>query len=145
LDVARALGCTESDAMAAVSDRVAELPAGELESAMERVRGWGQVLALVRNADAVAEIDVPGDGWYIRNGWLNWITDEYNLHIRVANLVRLLGLTREGMHGVTHSLNLVNEAGEVFFRVYARNEAARESFEELCRPHLRSAEGAPLA
>ena len=136
LDIARELGCTETDAMIALSEVVAELPVERLEAVLAGVRGWGQVLALVRNTDAVAEVEVPGDGCYLRNGWLNWITDAYNLHIRVASLARLLALTRPGMHGTTYSLNFVNDRGEIFFRLYARTEEAQERFEELYRPYL---------
>lgn len=131
IDIARKIGCTEADAMVAISDSVTELPATALDEALESVRGWGRILALVRNADAVAEIEAPGDGHYVRDGWLNWITDGYNLHVRVAELDCLLALTREGMHGTTHSINLVNARGDVFFRIYAREDAARLALGEL--------------
>jgi putative heme degradation protein len=89
-------------------------------------------MALIRNGDAVAEIEVPGHSWYINGDWLNWIDAGYNLHIRLAATVQILALIRSGKRGPTYSFNLVNQAGQVFCRFYARTAADKSRFELLC-------------
>jgi putative heme degradation protein len=89
-------------------------------------------MALIRNGDAVAEVEVPGDIWYINGDWLNWIDHGYNLHIRVAATDHILALIRPGKGGPTYSFNLVNQAGQVFCRFYARTAADKSRFQEFC-------------
>lgn len=133
IDVARELNCSEAEALRVQSQQVWVLPASALDDVMAEVRTWERVMVLVRNTDAVAEIEVPGDAWYRSGDWLNWIDAGYNLHLRVAATTQILGLVREGKNGPTYSFNLVNAAGYVFCRFYARTPAAQHSFEHFCQ------------
>lgn len=135
IDIADALGCTEVEALSALSDVVWEIPGADLPKILSEVRAWGRVLVLVRNGDAVAEVEVLGDGGYVNDDWLNWIDEGINLHIRVAATHHILALVRTGKRGPTHSFNLVNQAGQVFCRFYARSPAAREHFLSFCRAY----------
>lgn len=133
IDVARKLGRSEAEVLAARSQQVWELPASALDDVLAEIRTWERVMVLVRNTDAVAEIEVPGDTWYRSGDWLNWINAGYNLHIRVAATAQILGLVREGKNGLTYSFNLVNAAGHVFCRFYTRTPAAQHAFESFCQ------------
>jgi putative heme degradation protein len=132
INLAAALGCTEAEALVALSDSVWQFDPPALEPVLAQVRGWEQVMVLVRNADAIAEVTVPGEAWYRRGDWLNWIADAYNLHVRVAATGQILGLIREGIHGPSYSFNLVNQAGQVFCRMYARTPADKAGFGSFC-------------
>lgn len=132
IDVARETGRSEAEVLAAQSQQVWALPASALDDVLAEIRTWEHVMILVRNTDAVAEIEVPGDAWYRSGDWLNWIDAGYNLHLRVTATAQILGLVREGKNGPTYSFNLVNAAGHVFCRFYARTPAAQRSFEEFC-------------
>ncbi len=133
IDVARALGITEADALGAMSDTAWEIPAGKIVEVMAEVSTWDSVLVLVRNSDGVAEVKVPGRGGCANGGWFNWIGGTYNLHIRVSATRRVLALVRLGKHGLTYSFNLVNQAGQVFCRFYTRSVADTERFLSFCQ------------
>lgn len=135
IDIAAGLGYTEAQALSALSDTTWEIPAAHLPRVLAEVSAWERVLVLVRNQDAVAEVEVPGDGGRLNGDWLNWIDEGYNLHIRIAATQRILGLVRRGKRGPTYSFNLVNQAGQVFCRFYARSKASRESFLSFCGPY----------
>jgi putative heme iron utilization protein len=135
IDIAAALGCTEGEALSALSEVVLEIPGVELSQLLAEIRAWGPVLVLVRNADAIAEAEVPGDVGYLNGDWLNWIDEGINLHIRVAATHHILALVRDGKRGSTHSFNLVNQAGEVFCRFYTRTPAARARFLNFCHAY----------
>jgi putative heme degradation protein len=135
IDIASALGCTESQALCALSESVWELPATDLHKVLAEIKAWGPVLVLVRNRDAVAEIEAPGDRQTLNEEWLNWIDDGYNLHIRVAATQCILATIRAGRRGPTHSFNLVNQAGYAFCRFYTRTSAAKERFLAFCEAH----------
>lgn len=135
IDIAGALGCTEAQALSALSDTTWEIPAAHLPMVLAEVSTWERVLVLVRNQDAVAEVEVPGDGGRLNGDWLNWIGEGYNLHIHIAAKQRILGLVRPGKRGPTFSFNLVNQAGQVFCRFYARSEAGRESLLSFCEAY----------
>jgi len=132
IDIAGALGCTEAEALSALSEAVWEIPAADLPKILAEISAWGQVLVLVRNRDAVAEVEAPGDGGTVSGDWLNWIDKRYNLHIRVAATHHILALVRPGKRDPTSSFNLVNRAGRVFCRFYTRTPVARERFLTFC-------------
>ena len=104
-----------------------------LDSVLAQIQQWDKVMVLVRNADAVAELTVPGQAAGRRGDWLNWIVEPYNLHIRVAATVQILGLVRSGKTGPTHSFNLINKTGHVFCRFYTRTVADQEKFMRFCQ------------
>jgi putative heme degradation protein len=133
VDIARALGCTEAEALRALSDSAWEMPVADLSKILAELGAWEKVLVLVRNGDAVAEVQVPGEGWYVNGDWLNWIDEGYNLHIRIAATHQILALVRSGKRGLTYSFNLVNQEGQVFCRFYARTPAAKERFLAFCQ------------
>jgi putative heme degradation protein len=133
IDVATAVGCTEAEALAFLSDEVWRLNAATLDATLTLVQQWETVMVLVRNADAVAELTVPGQAAYRHGDWLNWIVEPYNLHIRVAATIQILGLVRPGKRGPTYSFNLINETGQVFCRFYTRTVADSKKFLEFCR------------
>lgn len=135
IDIAGALGCTEAEALSVLSDAVWDIPAADLLKVLAEIRAWGPVLVLVRNRDAVAEVEAPGDGGTVSGDWLNWIDEGYNLHIRVAATHRILALVRPGQRSPTHSFNLVNQAGQVFCRFYVRTPAARTRFLTFCQAY----------
>lgn len=135
IDIARALGYTEAEALSALSETAWEIPGGDLSKLLAEVAGWGRVLALVRNEDAVAEIEVPADSGRLNGDWLNWIEEGYNLHIRIAATNHILALVRSGKRGPTYSFNLVNQAGQVFCRFYTRTPAATARFLDFCRAY----------
>jgi putative heme degradation protein len=135
IDIARTLGCTEAEALSALSRTVWKIPGADLPKIMTEVRAWGPVLVLVRNQDAVAEIEVPGEVGKANGDWLNWIDPGYNLHIRIAATHHILALVRAGKRGPTYSFNLVNEAGRVFCRFYTRTPDARARFLDLCQAY----------
>jgi len=133
IDIAAAVGCTEAEALAFLSDQVWHFDGVALDSVLAQVQQWTRVMVLVRNADAVAELTVPGPVAYRRGDWLNWIVEPYNLHIRVAATVQILGLVRSGKNGPTYSFNLINETGQVFCRFYTRTAADQEKFLSFCQ------------
>jgi putative heme iron utilization protein len=137
-DIAAAVGCTEAYALSALSDEVWKIPAAGLPKVLAEIKAWTRVMVLVRNGDAVAEVEVPGHSWYVNGDWLNWIDQAYNLHIRLAATDHILALIRPGKRARTYSFNLVNEAGQVFCRFYARTPAARESFLSFCASFQKS-------
>ena len=135
IDVAAAIGCTEAEALSAMSGEAWEIPTEALPEVLAELRTWGRVMVLVRNADAVAEVEVPSDSWYVNGDWLNWIDEDYNLHLRVVATDQILALVRPGKRGPTHSFNLVNRSGRVFCRFYTRTPAASKRFLDFCRAH----------
>jgi putative heme iron utilization protein len=135
IDIAAALGCTEGEALSALSEVVWEIPGADLPQLLAEIRTWGPVLVLVRNGDAIAEVEVAGDAGYVNGDWLNWIDEGINLHIRVAATEHMLALVRGGKRGPTHSFNLVNQAGQVFCRFYTRTPAARARFLTFCHAY----------
>jgi len=137
IDVAAATGCTEAFALSLLSDEVWEIPGEALLDVLEEVGKWERVLILVRNGDAIAEVEVRSDSWYIKGDWLNWIEPDYNLHIRAAATGAILALIRAGDHGSSYSFNLVNQAGDVFCRFYARTPAAKERLSHFCAAYPR--------
>ncbi len=128
IDIAAAVGCTEADALAALSEGVWRLEAGLLDEVLAEIFGWARVMVLVRNQNGVAEVTVPGGLASRRGDWLNWIDPAYNLHLRVGATVEILALTRPGKNGLTCSFNLVDEGGRVFCRFYARTPATQKRF-----------------
>ncbi len=135
IDIADAFGCTEAQALGALSESHWQLPATDLPKVLAEISAWGQVLILVRNSDAVAEIEAPGNRPTLNDEWLNWIAEGYNLHIRVAATHHILATIRSGRRGPTYSFNLVNQAGQAFCRFYTRTSAAEERFLAFCRAH----------
>lgn len=132
IDIAAAVGCTEAQALSALSDMAWELPADRIPELLREIAAWGRAMVLIRNADAVAEVEVAADGSYLNGDWLNWIGETHNLHIRVGATQRILALVRSGKRGPTYSFNLVNRAGHVFCRFYTRTPAAAERFMAFC-------------
>jgi putative heme iron utilization protein len=135
IDIAQTLGCTEAEALSGLSQKVWKIPVADLSKIVTEVRAWGSVLVLVRNQDAVAEIEVPSDVGKANGDWLNWIDKGYNLHIRIAATSHILALVRAGKRGPTYSFNLVNQAGHVFCRFYTRTSKARAGFLALCQAY----------
>jgi putative heme iron utilization protein len=138
IDIAQALGCTEADALSLLSDEVWTIPGSALPQVLAEIRNWARVMVLIRNGDAVAEVEAPGDGWYQRGDWLNWIAEGYNLHIRVAATDHILALVRPGKHGPTYSFNLVNQAGQLFCRFYARTSVDQERLVTFCASYQKA-------
>lgn len=118
--------------MEALADCGWALPGAAVDDVLAEIDRWDQALVLVRNGDAVAEVDVRGSGWYWTGDWLNWVADGYNLHIRARKTAQILALIRAGRKGPTYSFNFVNSAGSVFWRVYARSDTTRERFVAYC-------------
>ena len=98
-------------------------------------------MVLVRNQDAVAEVEVPGEGGYVSGDLLNWIDADYNLHIRIGATRQILALVRPGKRGPTHSFNLVNRGGLVFCRFYTRTRVDSERFLAFCETFGRKRSG----
>jgi putative heme degradation protein len=132
IDIAAAVGCTEAYALSFLSEQVWPIPGVDLSRVLAEIRSWARVMALIRNGDAVAEVEVPGHSGYINGDWLNWIDEGYNLHIRVAATDHILALVRQGKRGPTYSFNLVNQVGQVFCRFYARTAPDKSRFEDFC-------------
>jgi putative heme iron utilization protein len=135
IDIANALGCTEAQALGALSEIAWEIPASDLPQVLDEIRAWGRTMVLVRNQDAVAEVEVPGGGGQVSGAWLNWIGDGYNLHIRSGATHRVLALVRAGKRGPTYSFNLVNRKGLVFCRFYTRDQVDSQRFLAFCEPY----------
>lgn len=131
--IKRATGCTEADALSALSTEVWHIPPDAFLEVLAQIQSWERVMVLVRNQDAVAEVEVAGNAGYLNNNWLNWIEAGLNLHIRVAATRQILALVRQGKRGPTYSFNLVNRQGQVFCRFYARTAAAQAGFLDFCR------------
>jgi putative heme degradation protein len=132
IDIAAALGCTEAQALSALSDVAWDIPAADLPQVLSEVRAWERMMVLVRNQDAVAEVEVAGAGGYVNGDWLNWIGEGDNLHIRIGATHQILALVRPGKRGPTHSFNLVNREGLVFCRFYTRSQMDAERFLGFC-------------
>ncbi|NJN94047.1 MAG: hypothetical protein HC875_08095 [Anaerolineales bacterium] len=133
LDLQAKIDAPEVEIMIAMSDEAVEIPLNELDRVLENLSGWGEVMSLIRNRDAVCELKFPAASLYRHNEWLNSIDPVYNLHIRIANTRRIL-LLRKANHkrdGQTASLNFSNAAGHVFWRVYAQSAEAQEQFRQL--------------
>ena len=135
IDIAQTLGCTEAQALSVMSDVAREIPAADLPLVLTEFSTWERIMVLVRNQDAVAEVDVPGEGGYVSGDWLNWIDEDYNLHIRIRATYQILALVRPGKRGPTHSFNLVNREGLVFCRFYTRNRGDSERFLAFCQTY----------
>jgi putative heme degradation protein len=133
IDIAHALGCTEAQALSTLSDVAWEILAADLPRVLTELSTWERIMILVRNQDAVAEVEVPGEGGYVSGDWLNWIDADYNLHIRIGATRQILALVRPGKRGLTHSFNLVNREGLVFCRFYTRNQRDSERFLAFCQ------------
>lgn len=133
LDLQTKIAAPEVEIMRAMSDHGVEIPLAELDRVLENLRGWGEVMSLVRNRDAVCELKFPAGTLYRTNEWLNSIDPAYNLHIRIAAARRILLLVKANhkRDGQTTSLNFANSAGHVFWRVYAQSAAAQEQFAVL--------------
>lgn len=136
-DLAAATGCTEAQALEAIAQVGWALPGASLDDVLAEIGRWDRVLVLVRNRDAVAEVDVRGSDWYWKGDWLNWVTEGDNLHIRARNADRILALIRAGRKGPTYSFNFADCAGRVFWRVYARSAMAREHLVAYCEAQAR--------
>ncbi len=132
MDIAAALGCTEAQALGALSNTAWEIPGSDLPQILTEIQAWEQIMVLVRNQDAVAEVEVRGDAGQVNGDWLNWIETGYNLHIRITATHHILALIRPGKRGPTFSFNLVNQKGLVLCRFYTRTSAARERFLAFC-------------
>ncbi len=135
IDIAYALGCTEAQALSALSDFAWEISAEDLARVLTEISIWERTMVLVRNQDAVAEVEVPGEGGYVSGDWLNWIDEDYNLHLRIGATRQILALVRRGKRGPTHSFNLVNREGRVFCRFYTRNQGDSERFLAFCQAY----------
>ena len=135
IDIACALGCTEAQALSALSDVAWQIQGADLPKVLTEIRAWERIMVLVRNQDAVAEVEVPGEGGYVSGDWLNWIEEDYNLHIRIRATYHILALVRAGKRGPTHSFNLVNREGLVFCRFYTRNRGDSERFLAFCQTY----------
>jgi putative heme degradation protein len=134
IDAARATGCTEAEALTAQSVKVVRLRNTTAKLVLDEVRQWDQVLVLIRNADAVAELTVSGYKLILSEGdWLNYLEEGANLHIRISATTEVLGLIRMGKAGLTYSFNLVNETGEVFCRFYALTAKDITAFKAFCQ------------
>lgn len=133
IDLQAKVTAPEAEIMIAMSDEAVEIPLADLDTLLENLRTWGQVMSLIRNRDAVCELKFEAGTLYRHNEWLNSIDPAYNLHIRIANTRRILLLVKANhkRDGQTASLNFANEAGHVFWRVYAQSALAREQFEQL--------------
>ncbi len=133
MDLQAKVNAPEIDIMIAMSDEAVEIPLADLDSVLEYVRGWGEVMSLIRNRDAVCELKFSAATLYRTGDWLNSIDPTYNLHIRLAAVQRILLLIKSNhkRDGQTASLNFANQAGHVFWRVYAQSEAAQEQFRQL--------------
>lgn len=130
VDLQEKVNAPEVEIMIAMSDQAVEIPLAYLDTVLDNVRGWGQVMSLVRNRDAVCELKFPAETLYRTREWLNSIDPAYNLHIRIAAARRMLLLVKANhkRDGQTISLNFANAAGHVFWRVYAQSAAAQEQF-----------------
>ncbi len=135
IDIADALGCTEAEVLSVLSDSVWKISKVDLLKVLAEIRTWGDVMVLVRNGDAVAEVEVQAEGGQVSGDWLNWIEAGYNLHIRCAATHHVLALIRPGKRGLTYSFNLVNQAGQVFCRFYTRTPAATARFLTFCQAY----------
>ena len=135
IDIAHALGCTEAQALSALSDVAWQIRSADLPQVLTEVSIWERIMILVRNQDAVAEVEVPGEGGCVTGDWLNWIDEDYNLHIRIGATHQILALVRPGKRGPTHSFNLVNREGLVFCRFYTRNQDDSEHFLAFCQAY----------
>ena len=133
IDIAGALGCTEAEALSALSDSGWQISGTELPLVLTEVRAWNRVMVLVRNKDGVAEVEVPGDAGTVKGDWLSWIDTESNLHIRIAATHNILALIRTGKRGRTYSFNLANQEGQVFCRFYTRTRVDEERFLVFCQ------------
>jgi putative heme iron utilization protein len=132
-DIAAALGCTEAEALGALSEAVWEIPGADLPQVLSEIFAWQRALVLVRNADAVAEVEVAAEGGRVSGEWLNWTEEGFNLHVHIASTHHVLALVRPGKRGLTYSFNLVNQAGQVFCRFYTRTPVARSHFLDFCQ------------
>ena len=141
IDIAHALGCTEAQALSALSDVVWQIQVADLSQVLTEIRTWERVMILVRNQDAVAEVEVPGEGGYVSGDWLNWIDEGHNLHLRIGATRQILTLVRPGKRGPTYSFNLVNRKGLVFCRFYTRNQRDSERFLALCQTYEPEGDG----
>jgi putative heme iron utilization protein len=135
IDIAQALGCTEAKALSALSDVAFQIQGADLPQVLNEIRTWERIMMLVRNQDAVAEVEVTGEAGYVSGDWLNWIDKGYNLHIRIRATRQILALVRPGKRGPTHSFNLVNREGLVFCRFYTRNQRDSERFLTFCQAY----------
>ena len=142
-DIVAALGCTEAEALSSLSDTAWDIPSTDLPLVLTQIADWERIMVLVRNAGAVAEVEVAGQGGQVSGEWLNWIAQGYNLHIHIAATDQVLALVRPGKRGLTYSFNLVNHTGQVFCRFYARSQDAKAGFLNFCQaymPHKQKAE-----
>jgi putative heme degradation protein len=133
LDLQAKINAPEVEIMIAMSDQAVEIPLADLDTVLEKLRSWGEVMSLIRNRDAVSELNFEASTLYRHNEWLNSINPAYNLHIRIAN--------NHKRDGQTTSLNWANQTGHVFWRVYAQSAAAQEQFLQLMNhyaPHISS-------
>ena len=135
IDIAHELECSESEALAALSTLVFNLPATALTEVLAEIKSWQYVLVLVRNQHAIAELTVPADAWHIKRDWLNWTDVPYNLHINLTATEQILGLVRVGKNGPTHSFNLINQQGDAFCRFYTRTPSAKDRFLTFCQSY----------
>lgn len=140
MDLQAKIAAPEVEIMIAMSDQAIEIPLTDLDAVLENLRGWGEVMSLVRNRDAVCELKFPAATLSRTEDWLNSIDPAYNLHIRIANTQRMLLLVKANhkWDGQTTSLNFANAAGHVFWRVYAQSEAAQEKFRQLAARYAMS-------
>ena len=141
IDIAHALGCTEAQALSTLSDVAWEILVADLPRVLTELSTWERIMVLVRNQDAVAEVEVSGEGGYASGDWLNWIGEGYNLHIRIGATQQILALVRPGKRGPTYSFNLVNRQGLVFCRFYTRTRVDSERFLAFCETFGRKRSG----
>ncbi len=132
-DLQAKFNVSEAILMLAMANEAGEVPLVELDSLLETIRQWGEVLSLIRNQNAVSELLFQAQTLYRRGDWLNSIDPAYNLHIRIAATRRILLLIRANhrREGKTFSVNFVDASGSVFWRLYARSETDREKFGQL--------------
>jgi putative heme degradation protein len=144
IDIANALACTEAQALSALSDVVWQIQVADLFRVLTEIRTWERIMVLVRNQDAVAEVEVPGEGGYVSGDWLNWIDEDYNLHIRIGATRQILALVRPGKRDPTYSFNLVNQKGRVFCRFYTRTQVDSGRFLAFCETYDEQISGGGL-
>ena len=128
-------------ALSTLSDVAWGILAADLPRVLTEISTWERIMVLVRNQDAVAEVEVPGEGGYVNGDWLNWVGEDYNLHIRIEATLQILALVRSGKRGPTYSFNLVNQEGLVFCRFYTRTQVDSDRFLAFCEAYERRGSG----
>ena len=119
-DLARSLGVTEADLLAAQVGQGVTRIAARPDLLMPAVQGFGEVMALTRNDSVVHERTGTYDDWHPGDHAAMILGPEIDLRIFPSHWVHAFAVRNESDKGPSRSLQVFDATGEAVHKVYPR-------------------------